>query len=596
MKNNSPFHCKECLGEIKSKHMKEFFDNFSPEEKEKWAQRSRDAINNLTDEQKSARVKAVVEGVRKYWVNGSEESKSIRSKKISDKRKEYLSNDENKKKFVENAKNWRDNISEEEKKMISDKIKAYYNNLSDEELSERMQTLTDNYKKWYHNLSNEEKADIIKKRIDTIDSLDIEVKNDIRERMSESHKQYWAELPEDEKKRRINELRLLNQSYWDNISEAEMDRHSYLARKQWEDMSINERMLETRRKLLLSNGHNKFHDQFESAFKSSILNDSFYYVPEVTLGDEVFHSWDYGIYDQNGTLSAVVDLDGAYFHADECDYDGLHSRMEYDVRRSKTVHQIPIIIIQEKRFDECFQRLVSALGMTFNEYTEYLFRIYRAMPFPTPSYTDRELIRSYNALQRLDCNDKYHQDLSVNTRLGDRIIYHFQPTLWANAEPGWYDDKILREWISHHTLYQTDLNRNKILQNLTPNFISPGKAKMIISRYLLEYNTVFDPSGSFGILLGATSLNKKYIGIINDEVRYHEINKMISWLSSYTDINTNIHADDNDIHEYPCLFSMIDNINNINELINRYKCMKYVFVSNHEVDTINKSNMIHIRI
>lgn len=231
--------------------------------------------------------------------------------------------------------------------------------------------------------------------------------------------------------------------------------------------------------------------------------------------------------------------------------------------------------------------------LSYQEYQDHLFKLYRAMPFPEPKYSDKELINSYNMVSCMNCRDKYHQNMSINPRLGDRIMYHFHPSIWQQALPGkispydaWYDDKLLREHIKDHLLYHTHLNKNKILQgfNLSPiapriRFISGGKAKMIINRYLSEYDTVFDPNmGYGGRMLGVISLAKKYVGVCVDEVLYRENTEMIEFLKQYFKIDVDINPTGT---EYPCMFTEVDNDDQITEYVSTYKCRRYVFVADN---------------
>jgi hypothetical protein len=235
--------------------------------------------------------------------------------------------------------------------------------------------------------------------------------------------------------------------------------------------------------------------------------------------------------------------------------------------------------------------MIKLLPMTHKEYVEYLFRIYRSIPFPEPKYSNKELINSYSALQRMDCDDKYHRDLSLNTRLGDRIIYHFHPIIYQQAVPGhispydaWYEDDVLKQHIRDHILYHSHLNKNKILQGFAVSltaprvrFMSGGKAKMIVNRYLSDYDTIFDPNmGYGGRMLGVVSLDKKYVGICKDDVLYRENINMIEFIQEHFAIDGRINPTGT---EFPCMFTEVENDDEITQYLSTYKCSKYVFVT-----------------
>lgn len=211
------------------------------------------------------------------------------------------------------------------------------------------------------------------------------------------------------------------------------------------------------------------------------------------------------------------------------------------------------------------------------------------MPFPEPSYREFDLVKSYEILEKFDTSGYYN--IQTNIRTGDRIMYHFHPSIWHQALPGkispydaWYDDSILKQHIKDHLLYHTHFNKNKILQgfNLSPTaprmrFISPGKAKLFIKRYLKEYDTIFDPNmGYNGIILGTVSLGKEFLGICRDEIVHRETTDMIQFLKKYYSINVNL----NPVGvEFPCMFTEVKDDTEITECLSTYKCSKYVFIT-----------------
>ena len=379
-------------------------------------------------------------------------------------------------------------------------------------------------------------------------------------------------------------------------------------------MGPDEKKEFVRKTIMLSKGKNVMHKKFEKSFYESHLSTSFYCISEFpTSNNEVTHCWDYGIFDENGELVAVVDLDGAYYHADDCDYDGLHSKEEYDESRSQSVPDgIHHFIIQELRFKEGFERMLRTIMVDYDQYVENTFKELRSQPFPYPRYTDVELMKSWDKLQRMDPTDKYHQDISLNTRQGDRIIQHFQHSIWHDHVNGelapydaWQDDDLLRDVIRNRIIYQTHLNQNKILQGFNiakkapkVSVFSAGRAKMIIARYLQEFDVIFDPfSGYSGRMLGTIACGKRYIGQDLSERHVRESNEIISFLRKYA-VSFDAEVSQRDIlessGEYPCLFTCppygtkeqwedvpIDTRTCddwINECLSRFKCQRYVFV------------------
>lgn len=378
-------------------------------------------------------------------------------------------------------------------------------------------------------------------------------------------------------------------------------------------MPPEEKEIVDRKRLLKSNGKNNLHKKFESMFNNSNLDNMFFHISEYPItNNAITHCWDYGIFNENGELVAVVDIDGEYFHADKCDYDGVHSREEYDTNRALSVGlDIPIFIITESNFDKDFKRMEEWLGVEYNKYCNRLFKEYRAIPFPYPHYTDVELMKSFDKLQRMDPNDKYHQNISLNTRVGDRLIQHFHQSIWhdhANGElspyEAWHDDKLLYELVYNHIIYQTYLNPNKILQGFNRSRVSvfsAGRAKMVIARYLSEFDTVFDPFSSYsGRMLGTIISGKRYIGQDLSERHVRESNNIIEFLKKY-EITFDAKVSQRNILEsngkYQCLFTCPPYSTKeqwedipvdprtcddwIDECLQRFQCKRYVFIVDH---------------
>jgi hypothetical protein len=288
----------------------------------------------------------------------------------------------------------------------------------------------------------------------------------------------------------------------------------------------------------------------------------------------------------------IIDLDGSYFHADKCDYDGLHSKEEYDEKRGLSIPDgVKWCIINEKNFEECFSYLEKIIPLSYDEFISLRFKEYRNIPFPQPHYTDGELIRSFESLQRMDCNDKYHQNLSLNTRLGDRIIQHFHTSLYDEAQSAWKNDDILYDLTTEHAMYQSYLNKNKILQGLNvskicpiQHILSPAKVKMIINKYLSEYNEIFNPYNVYSeIMLACIASGKRYIGKDCNIERLNESNKIAEFLQKYgIQMDVSLYSDI-DNREFECMLTEIYDENDIEDIVLKYKCKYYILILNNDI-------------
>ena len=532
--------------------------NKSPEEKAAHAQRTVDMWANKSEEEYRRTTKLMSEAKKEWWKNASPKLIKEMADKIRNSLSEYeasLTQEERRERSERKKEIW-ENTPEDQKIAKSEFIKEFminwWKNASDELKSERAGQLKEGRINWQNNLTDEERA----KR----SSL-----------MSDRSKKWWESRTPEEK-----------------LARAELS--SKILKEWWANLDI-ESKAEQVRSMLQANYKHESNHRFEKMFKEAGISSQYHFESEiVTYNDRIVHSWDYGIYDQNGILVAVVDLDGAYFHADECDYDGIHSQEEYDERRGLTTPDDVIpIVIYENHMTESFEYMMKVLLMHRNDYQDYLFKLYRAMPFPEPKYSDKELIKSYELLKNFDRFDYYN--IGVNTRIGDRLIYHYHPSIWHQSLPGkispydaWYDDKLLRDHINSHLLYHTHFNKNKILQgfNLSPTaprmgFISPGKAKLFIKRYLKEYNTIFDPDMRYnGTILGTVSLGKEFLGICRDEIVHRETTNMIEFLKKYYPINASLYPIG---VEFPCMLTVVENDDQITEYMHKYKCSRYVFIT-----------------
>jgi len=386
---------------------------------------------------------------------------------------------------------------------------------------------------------------------------------------------------------------------------------------------------------------NKLNQRFEKQFNSSILRNDFIIEPEYIIKNDESVStnkWDYAIFDKNTKeLVLLLDLDGKFYHGDSNDYTDIHSNEDVDERRGYFVpSDVKIQIITEDNFIDGFKELMKQLYMNYDEYIESLFHQYKNMAFPYPHYTNKELIDSIKQLIRFNPEHKY-LTLSSRNREGDRLIQHFHHSIYhakknGNISPyqAWNDDKLLRKCIENRTLYRTSIDPNKILQGFNVSKIAPkvsvfsaGRAKMIINKYLSQYNEIFDPfSGFSGRMLGAISLGKRYIGQDLSGIHVEESNKIIDFLKRTinhypnmilpTVIQKDILKSSGECHSlFTCPPYSDKEIWQCNicdkrtcddwldECLSRFKCERYVFIVDNTVkykeyivdEIVNKSHL-----
>lgn len=500
------------------------------------------------------------------------------------------------------------NMSDEKKKEVNKKKGNGWKNLTPEERNEKSKEMSERSHKFWDgktskqrkefgqyrwNLKTQEEKEIIIKRFNKagIDRMRNLPKEEIDRQIGEMNKARLKKLEENEEFRleQIELLRKHNNEYMSNL---------------------------TREEKVLVLKDNKLNKRFEREFINSVLSTNFYFVKEfqVTIdGNNKF--WDYGIYDKTtNELVMVVDLDGSYYHGDSCDYDGLHSREDRDEKRGYfTCNDAKVHIICENKFNEGFDEMIKILMSSYSDYILYLFNQMRSIDFPYPKYSHSELIKSYNQLLRL--NDNKYLTLSTRNREGDRLITNFHRSIYHAHKKGkpspyeaWYNDDLLMKCIENRTIYRSVLDKNKILQGFNISKIAPkvsvfsaGRAKILIYKYLNNYDTIFDPfSGFSGRMLATLSMNKFYIGRDISYIHIKESYQIIDFLIKckthfdiiYPDLQIANIVDYSG--EYDCLFTCPPYGNKeiwkggisdtrscddwIDICLNNFKCKRYVFV------------------
>ena len=222
--------------------------------------------------------------------------------------------------------------------------------------------------------------------------------------------------------------------------------------------------------------------------------------------------------------------------------------------------------------------------------------------FPYPHYSNSQLKEDYENL--------VNRDYKPGQRFGTYIANEFHKSIWKASVKGkkspfeaWHDEGLMTKLIRNRLIYSSSpeitpeiLRRGFSPSRIAPrvSLFNPALAKCLISKYLNEYDTIFDPfSGFSGRLLGACSLGKKYIGSDIDEDHIKESQSIIDHFGLEGTVEVK------DVLEssgaYPCLFTCPPygdkerwNEKNdlvekscdewIQECIQRFDCGRYLFV------------------
>ena len=186
-----------------------------------------------------------------------------------------------------------------------------------------------------------------------------------------------------------------------------------------------------------------------------------------------------------------------------------------------------------------------------------------------------------------------------------KLLNYFHPSIYKgkvgkniSIEEAWKDKLLLRRAVLNRIIYSKTLEPVDVLKGFYVSKIiprvsifSPSLAKYILEKYCTQ-DIIFDPfSGFSGRMLGACSLNKKYLGQDINKEHVEESNNIINYLG------LNAEVTQKDIFEssgdYPCLFTCspyrlkerwndtdIDKTCDewIDECLKRFKCKEYIFV------------------
>lgn len=222
--------------------------------------------------------------------------------------------------------------------------------------------------------------------------------------------------------------------------------------------------------------------------------------------------------------------------------------------------------------------------------------------FPYPHYSNSQLKEDYENLKS--------KDYKPGQKFGTYIANEFHKSIWRASVKGkkspyeaWHDDDLMTRLIKNRLIYSSSpeitpeiLRRGFSPSRIAPrvSLFNPALAKHLISKYLDEYDTIFDPfSGFSGRLLGACSLGKKYIGSDIDEDHIRESQSIIDYFGLTGIVEVKDVLESSGV--YPCLFTcppyggkekwnekndLIEKSCDewIQECIQRFDCERYLFV------------------
>ena len=182
--------------------------------------------------------------------------------------------------------------------------------------------------------------------------------------------------------------------------------------------------------------------------------------------------------------------------------------------------------------------------------------------FPYPHYSNSQLKEDYENLKS--------KDYKPGQKFGTYIANEFHKSIWKGSTKGkkspyeaWHDEELMAKLIKNRLIYSSSseitpeiLRRGFSPSRIAPrvSLFNPALAKYLISKYLNEYDVIFDPfSGFSGRLLGACSLGKKYVGSDIDEDHIRESQSIIDYFGLKGIVEVKDVLESSGV--YPCLFT-----------------------------------------
>lgn len=309
----------------------------------------------------------------------------------------------------------------------------------------------------------------------------------------------------------------------------------------------------------------------------------------------------------------LIEVDGSYYHAYDEDPDGKRCRDDYeDVR----LHCVPkdhmYFVLVESDFERELRRLqkvLVSLDEGIFEYDSEIFNWCRTVGFPYYDYSDEYLRNQFIRLIKYNI-DEYRPGCEIGISLVNqfhRSIFDCHVGNHVSVRSAWEDDILLKKVIANRLVYQNNVMPSKVLAGFNISKVAPKVsvfnpvlAKYLTEKYLIEYDTVFDPfSGFSGRLLGVVSTGKQYIGQDLNSTVIQESQNLIEFLGlNPLECFVNQRNLFDSSGTFPCLLTCppygskeIYNDEHtfmscdewITECLSRFDCERYVFVVDESI-------------
>lgn len=509
---------------------------------------------NQTEEQRQE----IANKIRNTLVSKSDEEKSSITAARLKTRSQWT--EEEKKTNSERLSAGRANRDEEKKRLQLERFKNT--------LSERSQDKTDSWKK---NLSIS-----IKNKFSSMTEQE-------KSEFSETIKKVYANLPLD-----------IKQARSDKISHNQP-----LAMIQKYGVSNSMKVPEIRSKIAKASRYTGL----EKRMTEFLTNNDFVFQHHYVIKkDNLIHEFDFAVV-IDSKLELLIDCDGLYYHGYLDNVNGKSVNNYTDDYRATLIPEgVKFIVCVEREEESAYAEILKLKDVDYNSYIQNVFQWCRSTGFPYPENSSKLIESSYQSLVKSDV-DKF----TMYARYGEKAVLAAHKSIWSANKEGclspieaWNNDALLTDMIKNRIVYKgSSLHREDMLRAFSVtrkaprvSVFNPYLAKYLVSKYLSEYQTIFDPCAGFsGRMLGVCSLKKQYIGQDINPTTVREANSLKQELS--LDASIRVKDSLNSSGCYEALFTCTPYNSKENwgqdiadmscdewiaAFIKNFKCRKYLFV------------------
>ena len=214
-----------------------------------------------------------------------------------------------------------------------------------------------------------------------------------------------------------------------------------------------------------------------------------------------------------------MDIDGLYWHGALGDDDRHDVNSSRDHLRFRFVPDgVKFLVIDENKIESGLDEVKRLLSVGYDDWLNEMSSSILSMSFPYYEYDEKRLRKDYDHLVKYDY--KKGQTLGLSS------IRHFHKSMWKRQTvdgvlspyEGWYDEKVIRELVRSKRLYYSKFSFKNPLDCFSINYLAslekrakPPLVKYVISKYLSDFDEIFDPFACFSSnALGICASGKKY--------------------------------------------------------------------------------------